>query len=66
MDFFMSYEMRITRAATSGTFSLSGPKSPPMLEAQTIMLWIHYSAQIFLLGAEFTKIYASRRGTPIR
>jgi membrane protein len=29
-----------------------------------IMLWIYYSAQIFLLGAEFTKIYASRRGTP--
>src|SRR5579863_5729899 len=27
-----------------------------------IMLWIYYSAQIFLLGAEFTKIYASRRG----
>ena len=29
-----------------------------------MMLWIYYSAQIFLLGAEFTKIYASRRGTP--
>jgi len=29
-----------------------------------IMLWIYYSVQIFLLGAEFTKIYASRRGTP--
>jgi membrane protein len=28
------------------------------------LLWIYYSAQIFLLGAEFTKIYASRRGTP--
>jgi membrane protein len=28
-----------------------------------VMLWIYYSAQIFLLGAEFTKIYASRRGT---
>ena len=27
-------------------------------------LWIYYSAQIFLLGAEFIKIYASRRGTP--
>jgi membrane protein len=25
-----------------------------------VMLWIYYSAQIFLLGAEFTKIYASR------
>jgi membrane protein len=29
-----------------------------------VLLWIYYSAQIFLLGAEFTKIYASYRGTP--
>jgi membrane protein len=29
-----------------------------------VLLWFYYSAQIFLLGAEFTKIYASRRGTP--
>jgi membrane protein len=29
-----------------------------------VLLWIYYSAQIFLLGAEFTKIYPSRRGTP--
>ena len=29
-----------------------------------VLLWIYYSAQIFLLGAEFTKIYASHRGTP--
>jgi membrane protein len=29
-----------------------------------ILMWVYYSAQIFLLGAEFTKIYASRRGTP--
>jgi len=28
------------------------------------LLWIYYSVQIFLLGAEFIKIYASRRGTP--
>jgi len=28
-----------------------------------VLLWIYYSAQIFLLGAEFTKVYASRRGT---
>jgi membrane protein len=28
-----------------------------------ILLWIYYSAQIFLLGAEFTKVYASRRGS---
>jgi membrane protein len=29
-----------------------------------VLLWIYYSAQIFLLGAEFTKIHASQRGTP--
>ncbi|MEJ0018058.1 MAG: YihY/virulence factor BrkB family protein [Acetobacteraceae bacterium] len=27
-----------------------------------VLLWVYYSAQIFLLGAEFTKIHASRRG----
>jgi membrane protein len=25
-----------------------------------ILLWIYYSAQIFLLGAEFTKVFARR------
>ena len=29
-----------------------------------VLLWIYYSAQIFLLGAEFTKTHASHRGTP--
>jgi membrane protein len=29
-----------------------------------ILIWVYYSAQIFLLGAEFTKVHASRRGTP--
>jgi membrane protein len=33
-----------------------------------VLLWVYYSAQIFLLGAEFTKVYAhrygSRRGLP--
>ena len=31
-----------------------------------ILLWIYYSAQIFLLGAEFTKVYARRSGSPVR
>lgn len=30
-----------------------------------IMLWIYYSAQILMLGAEFTQVYASRRNAPI-
>lgn len=28
-----------------------------------VLLWIYYSAQVFLLGAEFTKIYATHRGS---
>jgi membrane protein len=35
-----------------------------------VMVWIYYSSQIFLLGAEFTWVYAheagSRRGQPLR
>jgi membrane protein len=27
------------------------------------LLWIYYSAQIFLLGAEFTKVYAHHHGS---
>ena len=34
-----------------------------------LLLWVYYSAQIFLLGAEFTKVYASlhggKRGEPV-
>jgi membrane protein len=28
-----------------------------------LLVWVYYSAQIFLLGAEFTKVYAQRRGS---
>jgi membrane protein len=28
-----------------------------------LLLWIYYSAQIVLLGAEFTQVYAHRRGS---
>jgi membrane protein len=34
-----------------------------------VLLWVYYSAQIFLLGAEFTRAWAglegSRRAAPI-
>jgi YihY family inner membrane protein len=30
-----------------------------------VLLWVYYSAQIFLFGAEFTYVYASRTGKPI-
>jgi membrane protein len=28
-----------------------------------LLVWLYYSAQVFLLGAEFTKVYAYRRGS---
>jgi len=31
-----------------------------------LLLWIYYSAQILLFGAEFTQVYANRFGSPIR
>jgi membrane protein len=30
-----------------------------------LMVWVYYSAQIFLLGAEFTRIYAYQRGSRV-
>jgi membrane protein len=32
--------------------------------AVVLLLWIYYSAEIFLFGAEFTKVYARHRGSP--
>lgn len=31
-----------------------------------ILIWVFYSAQILLFGAEFTQVYSKYRGTPIR
>jgi membrane protein len=31
-----------------------------------LLLWVYYSSQIFLFGAEFTRVYADRYGTRIR
>ena len=30
-----------------------------------LLIWVYYSAQIFLLGAEFTWVYAHTRGSRI-
>jgi membrane protein len=30
------------------------------------LVWLYYSAQIFFFGAEFTQVWAERRGVPIR
>jgi membrane protein len=31
-----------------------------------LLLWVYYSAQIFLLGAEFTQVYANQFGSRVR
>jgi membrane protein len=31
-----------------------------------ILIWVYYSAQILFMGAEFTQVYARRRGSEIR
>jgi membrane protein len=31
-----------------------------------ILIWVFYSAQILLFGAEFTQVYSKYRGKPIR
>jgi membrane protein len=30
-----------------------------------VLLWVYYSSQIFLFGAEFTRVYTERSGTPV-
>jgi membrane protein len=32
----------------------------------TLLLWVFYSAQILLFGAEFTKVYANTYGSPVQ
>ena len=44
---------------TSGVTSAYGAASSLVI----ILIWVYYSTQIFLLGAEFTQIYATRWGS---
>jgi membrane protein len=30
-----------------------------------LLLWVYYSCQILLLGAEFTRVYAEHRGATV-
>ncbi len=48
----------LARVGLSSTFGAAG-------SLVAVMLWVYYSAQIFLLGAEFTQVYASNRGAKI-
>lgn len=47
------------RSAVSSTFGAAG-------SLVIVMLWIFYSIQIFLYGAEFTRLFAKRFGSDIR
>jgi membrane protein len=43
----------------SGTSSVYGAAGTMV----AILLWVYYAAQVFLLGAEFTYVYATRCGS---
>ena len=30
-----------------------------------VLLWVYYSSQVMLFGAEFTRVYAKYRGSPL-
>jgi membrane protein len=46
----------IGSSAVASTYGAAGA-------LMVLLLWVYYSAQIFLLGAEFTKVYADRHGS---
>jgi len=46
----------IGRSAVASSFGAAG-------SLVVVMIWVYYSAQIFLLGAEFTWVYAHARGS---
>jgi len=46
----------IGRSSAASAFGAAG-------SLVVLMLWVYYSAQIFLLGAEFTRVYAEEHGS---
>jgi membrane protein len=46
------------RSSTTSTFGAAS-------SLVVVLLWVYYSAQILLFGAEFTRAYAGRRGPPV-
>ena len=46
----------IGKSGTTETFAAAG-------SIVVLLLWVYYAAQIFLLGAEFTKVYANAHGS---
>ncbi len=46
----------IGKSGTTETFAAAG-------SVVVLLIWVYYAAQIFLLGAEFTKVYANAHGS---
>jgi membrane protein len=51
-------EIYISKAAVSSSYGAAGALA-------LVLVWVYYSAQIFLLGAEFTAVYASHEGSRV-
>ncbi len=48
----------IGKSGTTETFAAAG-------SLVVVLLWVYYAAQIFLLGAEFTKVWANAHGSKV-
>lgn len=48
----------LSRSGTASTYGAAG-------SLVVILLWVYYSSQVLLLGAEFTQVYASHFGGPV-
>lgn len=44
------------KSAIAGAFEAAG-------SLVVLLVWVYYAAQVFLLGAEFTKVYSDEQGT---
>ena len=49
----------LTRSSVASTYGAAGT-------FVVVLLWVYYSAQIFLFGAEFTQVFARQRGKQIQ
>ena len=52
----LGLEQYVARAAPTSSFGAASALA-------LLLVWVYYSAQIFLFGAEFTEVYARRRGS---
>ena len=52
----LAMEQYVARAAPTSSFGAASSLA-------LLLVWVYYSAQIFLFGAEFTEVYARRRGS---